>query len=56
MQRGRRLFNVPSVRAYLESLDDRRAEIWANTPDGLKHREEKRKERENQIQQKATMT
>jgi hypothetical protein len=46
MQRGRRLFHVASVRAYLDSLDDRRAEIWANTPDGLKHREEKRKERD----------
>jgi hypothetical protein len=45
MQRGRRLFNVPSVRAYLDSLDDRRAKLWVNTPDGLKHREEKRARR-----------
>jgi hypothetical protein len=43
MQRGRRLFNVRSVRAYLDSLDDRRAKLWANTQDGLKHREEKRR-------------
>src|SRR5262245_42053218 len=42
MQRGRRLFNIPSIRRFLDSLDDCRAEIWANTPDGLKHREEKR--------------
>ena len=56
MQRGRRLFNVPSVRAYLDSLDDRPAKLWVNTRDGLKHREEKRKARENQIQQEVAMT
>jgi hypothetical protein len=48
MQRGRRLFNVPSVRAYLASLDDGRAKLWVNTPNGLKHREEKRKEKQEQ--------
>jgi hypothetical protein len=56
MQRGRRLFNIASIRSFLDSLDDRKAEIWANTPEGLKHREEKRKQRENQIQQKEVMT
>jgi hypothetical protein len=42
MQRGRRLFNIPSIRAYLDSLDDRPAKLWVNTRDGLRHREERR--------------
>jgi hypothetical protein len=42
MQRGRRLFNVESVRDFLNSLDDQRSKLWVNTPDGLKHREERR--------------
>jgi hypothetical protein len=56
MQRGRRLFNVASVRSFLDSLDDRKAEIWTNTPDGLKHREEKRKERKSQIHEAKNTT
>jgi hypothetical protein len=50
MQRGRRLFNIPSICAYLDSLDDERAKLWVNSRDGLKHREEKRKERDQKIQ------
>jgi hypothetical protein len=49
MQRGRRLFNIPSIRAYLDSLDDRPAKLWVNTRDGLKHREEKRKEQNQNL-------
>jgi len=49
MTRGRRLFNVASVRAYLDSLDDRRAKLWANSAEGLKRREGKRREREREV-------
>lgn len=39
MTRGRRLFSVESVREFLASLDDERANLWVNTAEGLEHRQ-----------------
>jgi hypothetical protein len=47
MQRGRRLFNVQSVRNFLDSQDDRPAKLWVNSGPGLKQREAKRRENQN---------
>jgi hypothetical protein len=45
MQRGKRLYNLASVRRYIESQGDDMSPIFANSPKGLKLREAKRKSR-----------
>jgi hypothetical protein len=47
MQRGKRLFDVASVRAFLASQTDEMSPIFANSPKGLKMREATRQSRAN---------
>ena len=43
MERGKRLYNLVSVRRYINSQGDEMSPIFANSPKGLKLREAKRK-------------
>jgi hypothetical protein len=45
MERGKRLFDVESVREYLASQTDEMSPIFANSPKGLRMREATRKAR-----------
>jgi hypothetical protein len=49
MQRGKRLYNLASVRRYIESQSDEMSPIFANSPKGLKLREAKRKARAKEL-------
>jgi hypothetical protein len=43
MERGKRLYNLASIRDYISSQGAEMSPIFANSPEGLKLREAKRK-------------